>query len=569
MASVNDQDRYFGGQLDASIPKQLLGEGTAARIINGRFLEGSITNAIGFDELPFTFGPGENVHPFTSRITFQQLLEFGDVQLVAPLDNIAGKFIILVISGVLFRVDIESCEAVDITPRDACLPATSCMRPLSYLDNDGGIYGVGGYLVIFNWPNKNIFVTQTGARLADDGPPDFETPPARMGATAGNRAFIISGANLMYASDPLGGASSLAPLTFQETLDPGPPAGDFFGQIFTIGSALDIEQVTAVCRLPRYFGSAQEFLAQSVLISTTRHKYTVAAGLPRLQWDTAQFISFAGSAEGIAGPLACTNIGDLVLYVSTGGRIKTIGQDTEINTGLTETFLDDPLGQYLCHCEATLYYRDWYEDLDHSRSIIKFNRDRLYATVYPIQAPAIDVFGDSITSPTHRALAVGSLDSTTRLGPTASIAWEGFYDWLNPIGMTTIRDELYVVSKDEFGRVRYYRQNLTKIDDHITTLYTRGYLAGDSGKTKSIQEISLYFRKLTGPIKAKISYLINDEWLCGAECTITKKLTRFQIKGKCKTDSGSVPLKIDLDHKGCRFELEAIRVDGETGRDSR
>jgi len=583
MAKTNDRDRFFDGSLDASVPKQLLSEGTIARVINGRFIEGAITNGFGFDKLEVAYAQGEKARPsaqkngFVSTSTFQNLLDFGDVQVTAPLSNLNGKFIVMVISGLMFQIDLDTCLATEITPRDSFLPGGSCVHPLSYLDNDGGTYGVGGYLVVFNYPNQNIFVTVDGARLARPVNPFWETPPARMGATAGSRAFVISGKNLMYASDPLGGANSLAPLTFQETLDPGDPtavppepAGDFYQQVFNIGSALDVEEVTAICRLPRYFGASQEFLAQSLLVSTTRHKFTIAAGVPRSQWDSisSQFISFAGSSEGVAGPLACTNIGDLIVYISTGGRIKTLGQDTEINTGLTETFLDDPLGQYLCPCEANLYYRDWYETLDHSRSIIKFSGDRLYATVYPIDVPAINRFGDDVYSPSHRALAIGSLDSTTRLGPAATIAWEGFYDWLQPVGLVTIEDDLYVVSKNEFGHIEYYKQNLTKIDDHVTTVYTRGYFSSEPGSTQSMLELAVYFRRLAGPVNMKISYLINDEWVCAAECMVDEKLKRFSFRnGKCKSYAGSVPLKVDIDHKGCRFELAAVYVEGEYGRD--
>lgn len=567
MPLFNDQDRFFDGNLDASIPKSLLPEGSVARIINGRFVEGAITNAIGFDELPVVFGKGVNTRLPTSNTTFQDILVRGDVQLAAPLENITGKFLVVVISGILFRIDIATCMAADITPKNACLPGSSHIQPLSYVDNDGGTYGVGGYLVIFNWPNKTIFVTSDGARLARTQGPFWETPPARMGATAGNRLFIISGENLMYASDPLGGADSLAPLTFQETLD---PTGAFFGQVFTIGSALDIEHITAICRLPRYFGSAQAFLAQSLLVSAVNHKYTVAASAARATWEPSQFISYAGSADGISGSLACTNIGDVVSYIANTGRTKTIGQDTEFATGLSETFLDDPLGQYLCHCEASLYYRKWYENLDHSRSIVTFNKSRLYATVYPIQVPAIDRFGGKFFSPSHRALAIGSLDSTTRLGPTASIAWEGFYDWIKPIGIVTIDNVLYVVSKDEYGHIRYYKQNLEKVDEHSTTIYTRGYLFKAPGKVKSLSEITLYFRRLNGPITVRISYLINDEWICGANCTVSSKLQRFSFRdSRCKTDDSSVPLKIDIDHNGCKFELATINVEGELFKDSK
>ena len=579
MASIDDQDRFFSGQLQATSPNYLLNEGEVARVANGRFVEGAITNAIGFEKLDVSFAdPEERI--FTSPLYYQDLLKRGDVQLVAPLENIAGKFLIVVISGFIFSIDVETGVATDITPADvyvpdpyskdaydSFIPDTSRQSPLSYLDNDGGVYGVGGYLVIFNYPNNNIFVTPFEVRSANPEDPVFESPPARMGATAGRRLFTIFGDNLMYASDPLGGASSQAPLTFAETLDPN---ASYTGQIFTIGSALDIQKVTATCRLPRYLGPSQEFLAQNLLVSTEKFKYIISAGTPRSDWETTQFISYAGSADGIAGPLACTNIGDVLIYVSTTGRIKSLSQDQERDTGLSEGFLDDSLGQYLCHCESNFHHRDWYRALDHSRSIVKFNRDRLYVTVYPMDVPAVDKYGKSILSPSHRALAVGSIDSTTRLGPTAKIAWEGFYDWINPIGVVTIGNDLYVVSKGEYGEINYYKERFGSLDDHPTTIHTRAYFKDVAGKGKSICAGSLYFRVLAGQPKITISYLLNNEWVVGTQCIATSNLFNFAFHAeRSKTDAWGIPLKIEIDHQGCRFELETIRVEGETHRESR
>lgn len=570
MASVNDQDRFFHGQLNASSPKHLLEEGTIQRLFNGRFIEGAISNGIGFDEIEPIFSPtkkhsSDGVSPFTSPVTHTQILQGGDVQLVAPLDNIAGHYLVLVISGILYKLDLDSYMMTVITPTDSCLPASSSDTTLSFTDNDGDTLGVGGYLVIYNYPNKSLIINHETARLAMDS--NYEVPPSRMGATGGSRMFTISGDNLMYASDPLGGASSLAPLTFQETLD---PSGTYTGQIFTIGSSLDMAYITSICRLPRYMSASQDFLAHQLIVSTRNKKYVIAAAAPRSSWDSIQFISYAGSTDGIAGPLASTNIGDMLIYLSTTGRIKTLGQDQERDTGLAETFMDDPLGQYLCPCEANYHFRDWYRTLDHSRGIIKFTKDRVYVTVYPIEVPAIDSFGNSTQAPSHRAMAIGSLDSTTKLGPNAAITWEGFYNWLQPIGMATIKDDLYIVSKDNYGRIRFYKENFTKLDNHTTTIYTRGYFASFPGRSKSILEGSLYFRRLGGHIHVSISYLIDGEWVCGSSCGIHSKLHKFSFrKSRCKSDSASIPLKIDIDHNGCRFELESIFVSGEAHREEK
>lgn len=213
MASTQAQDRYFSGQMVASTPSYLLSEGDVVRLINGRFIEGAITNAVAFDEFTLNYTNDKTLP--TTTITNNDLLLRGDVQLAAPLENISGTFMVLLISGKLYQVDLSTGLTSTITPVSSFLPPTSKTYPVSYMDNDGGVSAVGGYLVIFNGNNKPIFVTPENARLSN--PVEYEMMPARMGVTAGNRAFVVSAYNMMYASDPFGGANPLAPLTFQET----------------------------------------------------------------------------------------------------------------------------------------------------------------------------------------------------------------------------------------------------------------------------------------------------------------------------------------------------------------
>lgn len=565
MATIEDQDRFFSGRQSASTPKHLIQEGSIARLINARFVEGAITNALGFDELQITYG-GSTERVFASSVTYQKILNQGDVQLVAPLENISGKFLVAVISGILFLIDTESLIAYDITPKSSFLPESSQGNFfLSYLDNDGGIYGSGGYLVIFNYPNRPIFVNQDGARLSVAT--NYEMPPAKFGATSANRAFVISAQNIMYASDPLGGGSSLAPLTFAETLD---PAGSYTGQIFTIGSALDLDDATATCRMPRLLGPAQDFLGHNLLVSTENKKYIVAVGNPRSDWENIDFIAYAGTSDGIAGPLACTNVGSAVVYISSTGRIKTLYQDQDRESSLSETFFDEDLGQYLNQNEVNFYYRPWYRELDHSRSIVKFSRDRVYATVYPYLADAVGKYGDIQNSYTHRALAIGSLASETLIGPQASIAWEGFYDWLNPTSLVVLDHTLYVVSKDKYGRVSYYRENNSKCDDHKSVIYTRGYFSSQPGKSKSLMTVFLFFRRLSGNIKINLYYLVDNTWVLGADCESSNKVIRLNIKkNRCRTNSWSIPIRLEIEHNGCRFELESIRVEGESHKEEK
>ena len=560
MPNITDQDSVFVGKQSASLPKELLEEGVVSRLINGRFSEGCITNALSWDEFEPTFQKGNNSRPLGSPVSYGELLTKGDFQLAAPLDNINGKFLVLVISETLFVIDTETWIAYDQTPTDAFFPTSSLHSQLSYLDNNAGRYGAGGYAVIFNWPNRPIFVGTDGARKSKRSL--FEMPPSRMGATAGERAFVISGANILWASDPLGGASDFAPLTFSEIYT---PSTGYTDQIFEVGSGLDVSTITCVARLPKFLGPNQDFLAQNLLISTNKNKFIIAASAPRSTWTSIQFITYAGALDGIAGPRCATNVGDNLIYVSSTGRVKQISQDQEVSTGMSETFMDDDLGQFTEPCENKFYYREWYEHIDHSRSVLKFNRNRLFGTAYPVLVPAISRNGRNVDTISHKALSTASLSSDTQIGPRANLQWEGFYDFLQPVGIVDIDTDTFVISKDFNGHIKYFRLNRTVPDNHKTTIYTRGYFKNVRSDQKGFIDGQLVFGRLAGNPEITVSYLVNDEWVIASQGRAKCPLYQFKNRtGQSKTNNSTIPLKIEIDHNGCVFELKSIKVGGET-----
>lgn len=564
MAATPDQDRYFLGQVDASTPRAVLSEGVVSRLINASFVEGAISNATAFTELSFIPSSSLSERVDGRRLTYKSLLSQGDIQLAAPLSNVKGDFLILIINGRLLQLDINSGFYSDITPRDTLLPDSSYYSafPLSYINNDGEVSGTGGYLVIFNYPNRPIFVGPDGARLSD--PLDFETPPSRMGATGGNRAVVVSGNNLLYVSDPLGGSSSLAPLTFRETLDLGPPAADYFGQILTVGSVLDLENITAIARMISLFTPSTEFLASSIIIFTENKKYIFSIGVPRAQWDAMEIIRYAGSNDGAAGPLAITNVGSMLVYMTSDGRIRNLAQDNEKDNALTETSFDSPLGQYLCCGESTFHFRRWYKDLNHSMSVLKFMRNRLYATTDPMVSSALNLDNKTTRAPSHRALAIARLSDEQAIGPRSILSWEGFYDWVYPNSIVTLKRKVYVVSKDPYGINRIYVEDHDSLDPHDSTIYTRGYFSSQNAKSRSLTSGTLYFRTFSPNIKVSISYLSDLGWISAVEAhPLTSNVLRFNIGNKNRVNSESIPLRVTVHHGGSRFELSGIRVNGE------
>jgi len=125
-----DVDRFFSGKLDAATPAHLLEEGTVPRILNGRFIEGAITNALGFQEIPMTYVGGPRIRYFSSPLSYDDIFAYGDPQLLAPLTSPDGQFLVFVISGRLFIHDPRTGVMRDITPVDAFLPDDSSQEIL-------------------------------------------------------------------------------------------------------------------------------------------------------------------------------------------------------------------------------------------------------------------------------------------------------------------------------------------------------------------------------------------------------------------------------------------------------
>lgn len=557
MPIILDNDPFFTGELQGSAAKASLQQGQLSRLLNGRFVEGAITNALCWEEQHFKFYTKSN-KIYTSNITYDHLLARGEVQLVAPLATKFGRYMILVIGGILLQVDTSSNVVRDITPTDSMLPKRG--GNLTYLNNDLGVYGIGGYLVIYNYPNRPIFVNHLGARVSNEL--TYEMPVSRLGATAGNKALSVTGDNLFAVSDPFGGSNPLAPLTFEQTYG---PEGLYAGDIYTIGSPLEHEYITCVSRLPKYLGPSYDFIAQNILVHTKYRKYIVALAAPRADWNNIPFISYAGNSDGAAGPLAATNIGSSLAYISTQGRIKLLSQDQERETNYFETFFDDALGQYVCANEVNFHYRNWYKELDHSKAIIKYVDNNLFATVYPTEVPCIDKWGNDYVCKANAALAMASIDSRDRIGGRAPLSWQGFYTGIHPVGLMAMENEVYVASKNSYGLNKYYKLNYKKSSSSMTTVFTRGYMLNDNtgAKKKVLSVLHVYYRILQGCITTRVFQAINNKWEKICEVTSSDKLQKFSGFSKHITDSSTIPLRIEIEHNGCKFELESISLLGE------
>ena len=133
MPQIPDNDKFFSGNTQATQPYSTLEAGTVRRLINARFREGLITNGYHLEKVDFT----TNGSPDNALVTHEQLLQAGDPHYAVGLESPNGKYIVTNISGVLYRIDLMTCEAVDITPSRSCLPEVSLGSDVNYLGTDG------------------------------------------------------------------------------------------------------------------------------------------------------------------------------------------------------------------------------------------------------------------------------------------------------------------------------------------------------------------------------------------------------------------------------------------------
>lgn len=564
-------DRFFQRGQNSSLPSVGIERGLTSRLLNCRISNGSIkpsyrwsqvrTNhvegLVNFQPLDPLARRGGGTFNFniTTNLSWEDLFCFGKYQGGRAVENVFGRFIVMVFGGVVFQYDIDTCEICPIFGPDPCFDAT-CRRMC--------LETVGGWVAIANWPNLPVLVGPGGARYSN--PNNNEVGAVRLLTVSGGRLYVVSGFNDLIVSDPFSGSNSFAPLTFEETFLPGP----FYNDAYKIGSTLSPDYIVGLCPLPLRDAAAQEFNGNLIVAhSASGDKFFIDTTSPRSTWldSNNAFIRNGPAGPTMASCRSCTQSEYESLYISSTGRIRTLSTDQESASGIIETYLDDPLGRFDTEEKGWPIEQD-YEELAHEISPIERFRSRIYAGVSPTSVIGINFKGERVIDYADQALAIGSLDSTTAFGERTPLSWEGFNTEVRPKDLFRFGDEELFCLSWENGKNVLKKLDFNSFSTRPSRVYTRSYFFNDNVREIQPTDCAIFVTNNTEKLHIELAYCIGDRWVnWGAMsidgcCDQVRLPVRFgQPLERCAGVGSTLQLRITV--ATGFFDIDEIRVEAQ------
>lgn len=446
--------------------------------------------------------------PSNECLSYAQIFKKGKFQAAAPYDTDFGNFIIMVVSGIIFRVDPRRCTAQVIELEDG-------VRLNQYARRVNWSYA-GRFLVLFDNSNAPVIIDQDTGRLSstqtrtlfltdpDTGvitPEDIEIPeiPSNscLGAFVNNRLHVSNGGHEWGSGDPIGGINEDAPITFEESLTSGAP---FNGQFFSLGSSNTNNEIT-------YMGFLQIADTSTgygpLIVATKNAVYSYRVDQDRTAWDNGQFGSLILYNAGIAGPRAAVNVNSDLLFMSGDCQIRSIHTGREEQNRWSDAPISREIEPFLVFNNPEL------KEL----TVAGYYNNRVFFTVNPYRTPnACDTFGNPIADYAHCGMVVLELDNVSGLFQGARPAWSGLWTGIDVMEMLPLEESMYFISKDSMGVNRIYELDERKSYDVFrgqerqirSRVYTRTYDFQNRFVDKEESSIDYTFSNLEGDVKLRV-----------------------------------------------------------------
>ena len=460
--------------------------------------------------------------PIEGGLSYSKIFELGKFQAAASYDADGGMFIVVVISGILFRIDPRVLEAEVIPLGEESSPdrMNQFRRriPWSY---------AGRFLVFYDYPNQNVILDNRDARRASTdresfpGVPLPEVPVSTLGVYLNNRLFVANDGHEFGAGDPTGGINEDAPITFEESLA---PAGAFNGDFYSLGSHSSYNAITAMG-----FLQVQDTATGvgTLLVGTRNSVYAYRSELPRVEWANVQFGRLVLYNAGFAGPRCMTNVNSDMMFHSGDGQIRSLilGQSQQVGQ-----WVNAPISREV---SPFLQERENKELIDIAFAGNFMNR--VFFSTAPYQVTARTLDGSPIADYAHRGMVVMELDNVSSMTSQASPAWAGLWNGINPMEVIALDDAVYFMSKDQGGVNRLYRMDESISWDvfkgkerQITCrLYTKEYDFNQRLFDKENLSIDYNLSDIRGELSMLVEYKANHiqkwaKWKQFNHCAQTK-----------------------------------------------
>lgn len=519
MTPVADGNYSFrGGQHDGILPDRI-GVAQYRRGVNVTTEGGGLAPRPGFvfDGEMEMMTPGS---PIEGGPSYAQIYKTGKFQAACSYDADDGRFILAVISGIIFRVDPirRKIEVLPIGDDGDRMDQFRRRIHWSY---------AGRFLVFYDYPNQNVIIENKDARRAD---PDRESlpgvalpevPVSTLGVYLNNRLFVANDGHEFGAGDPVGGINADAPITFEESLA---PAGAFNGDFYSLGSRSSNQPITAMGFLQVQDTSTG---IGPLIVATKNSVYAFRADIPRAQWGNSQFGRIVLYNAGISGPRAHVNVNSDLMFLSGDNQIRSLALGQSQQSG---EWLNAPISREV---SAFLEERENTELLD--VAFAGSYKNRVFFSVAPYQATAKTLSGEDIPDYAHRGMVVLELDNVSSMTSRAAPAWAGLWTGINPMEVIQLEDDVYFFSKDQGNVNRLYRMDnsiswdIFDGDERPITsrIYTKEYDFQQRFSDKENMSVDYNISEVQGHMKMSVDYKANhvqkwSKWADFQHCAETK-----------------------------------------------
>jgi len=489
MPTVPDGQLSFEGGQDASMPPSRLPQNKYAGGVNVSTSKGVISPRYGYERKTLTFPSGGYSYRFNKVANFKVLFETGKFQCMLPYE-IGGKaHLIVVISGVIFLINIDTYVASVLTLNSETQLNESAPRI------NGTV--AGRFAVLFDFPARPIIIE---GHVASRSNVDFdEVPVSNMGTYNQSRLFFSNFGNEFSAGDPVGNTfTPYAPVTITEIVLEGSP---FFGDVYQMPSRNN-NAITAMATLQR----SDESTGIGQLITATKEEiWAYNTDVGRDEWLAGKFGIQISDKAGIAGNRAYTNVNSDIFFVSGDGQLRTLSAAQNEQKTWARVPISSEVDNWISYISDELI----------PYSTLTYFNNKIFWTVRPYRIPARRLDGSPILDVAHSGVVVLDTANVSRMGSEAAPAWDGLWVGVRPMDMCVVQEHMFIMSKEYYSRnalyevdpeLKFDRTHEGKRRQIQGTLYTREHFFNDLFDTKKLVTIELGISDIKGQFEVGIDW---------------------------------------------------------------
>lgn len=490
---IPDGTTNFSGGQNAGVKPHALAENQFYIGVNVNCSSTVLNPRWGIEEIPhLNFEEAGDFTRQTGRtVPFENVFKYGNFQGLIPYVINNETYVIYIIAGFLFLVNLDTNLVTVMNPTDMLNPNTTRHNWSN----------AGQYTEVFDWPNYPMILDGLTARRSD--PSLYETPVSVLGCYNQNRLCIASAGIEWTAGDPAGSlAAPEAPVTFLEVLLPGSP---YYGDIYQVPtSSKYIRSITAMTYLQVIDKSTG---IGPLLVSTQDSIYSYRTDLPRAQWQPSATSGVFGSmflpSTGIAGQRAHANVGSDVLFLGTDGQIYALSMARNDQRRWGNSPISREVSNFIMYPNKDSAYV----------STVTYFKNKLFASCVPTLVDAITAEGYPTFDYVNSGMLVMDYGVNAQLNNPGVPIWTGLWTGVQFTECVEVNGTLYVSGKIH-GENRLLKFNPNSTVDIIdgkerlirSVIETKEYDHTDATVNKQLHSIDFGIRNIDGNMTISVDY---------------------------------------------------------------